>query len=133
MKKVATIILNRNLPTITDKLFNLIKKFNNKHTDIFVVDSGSLKKNKSKKTTWAADWKLAKIVSVVSLINGKLFKDSAELSLGDMKEVVAIYGEGGKDFTYKIASRVTIPVKPNINHLRSFNGLTNFLRSISSV
>jgi len=60
MKKVATIILNRNLPTITDKLFNLIKKFNNKYTDIFIVDSGSLKKNKSKKTTWSANWKMAR-------------------------------------------------------------------------
>ena len=49
MKKVATIILNRNLPTITDKLFNLIKKFNNKYTDIFIVDSGSLKKINQKK------------------------------------------------------------------------------------
>lgn len=60
MKKVATIILNRNLPRATDNLYKKIKKFNNKTTDIFIVDAGSLKKNISKYTTWVADWKLVK-------------------------------------------------------------------------
>ena len=43
MTKFATIILNRNLPNITDKLYRRIKKDND--TDIFVVESGSKKKN----------------------------------------------------------------------------------------
>ena len=40
-KRVATIILNRNLPIVTNKLYEKIKKYNHKFTDIFVIDSGS--------------------------------------------------------------------------------------------
>jgi hypothetical protein len=58
MKKFATIILNRNLPKVTDKLFNQIKKYNK--TDIFVVESGSKSNNFSKYVTWVADWPDAK-------------------------------------------------------------------------
>tara|TARA_B100001027_G_scaffold216638_1_gene193614 strand:+ start:5898 stop:6722 length:825 start_codon:yes stop_codon:yes gene_type:complete len=60
MKKTATIILNRNLPKVTLTLFNKIKKYNKKYTDIYIVDAGSQKKLISKKTTWRADWKEAK-------------------------------------------------------------------------
>ena len=41
MKKVATIILNRNLGILTNKLYEKIRNFNNKYTDIFVIDAGS--------------------------------------------------------------------------------------------
>ena len=56
-KKVATIILNRNLGILTNKLYEKIRNFNNKYTDIFVIDAGSLKKNKSKYTTWSVKTK----------------------------------------------------------------------------
>ena len=46
--KVATLILNRNLPKITDSLFNKIKKKNNINNDIYIIESGSDKKNLSK-------------------------------------------------------------------------------------
>mgnify|MGYP001262510066 CR=1 FL=1 len=59
-KKTATIILNRNLPIPTDKLFNKIKKYNKDYTDIFIVDAGSQSKLISKNTTWVANWKSAK-------------------------------------------------------------------------
>ena len=58
MPEIATIILNRNLPEITDKLYTSIKKNNN--TDIFVVEAGSLKNRLSKHVTWHANWKSAK-------------------------------------------------------------------------
>ncbi len=58
MSKFATIILNRNLPKITDKLYRRIKKDND--TDIFVVESGSKKKNYSKYATWVANWQSVK-------------------------------------------------------------------------
>ena len=60
MKKVATIILNRNLPQVTNLLYENIYKHNKKYTDIFVVESGSDEKNMSKYVTWNADWKEAK-------------------------------------------------------------------------
>jgi hypothetical protein len=60
MKKVAVLILNRNLPNVTEKLYRKIKKNNGNLVDIFVIDSGSLKNNISKLTTWKADWKSAK-------------------------------------------------------------------------
>ena len=43
MEKLATIILNRNLPLVTNTLFNTIKKYNKNYTDIFVVEAGSKK------------------------------------------------------------------------------------------
>ena len=56
MRKVATIILNRNLPTVTDKLVSHIKKYDGHITDVFVVEAGSDKDKLSKNTTWHADW-----------------------------------------------------------------------------
>ena len=58
--RVATVILNRNLGTITNNLYKKIYKYNKKYTDIFVIDSGSDVKKKSKYTTWSANWKKAK-------------------------------------------------------------------------
>ena len=58
--RVATIILNRNLGIITNNLYKKINKYNKKYTDIFVIDSGSDVKKKSKYTTWSANWKKAK-------------------------------------------------------------------------
>ncbi len=58
MPEIATIILNRNLPEITDKLYKSIKK--NNITDIFVVEAGSQKNRLSKYVTWHARWKSAK-------------------------------------------------------------------------
>ncbi len=52
MKKIAVLILNRNLPKVTDKLYETILRNNKKLVDIFIIDSGSNKKNISKYTTW---------------------------------------------------------------------------------
>ena len=57
MKPVATIILNRNLPKVTDKLYSRIKKHEGYMTDIFIVEANSLKKNLSKYATWYANSK----------------------------------------------------------------------------
>ena len=54
-KRVATIILNRNLPKVTDKLVSHLKKYNGKYSDFFVLESGSDKKNLSKNYTWWAN------------------------------------------------------------------------------
>lgn len=56
MKKTATIILNRNLPTVTDRLYELLNRNNSDQTDIFVVESGSSKENLSKYCSWWANW-----------------------------------------------------------------------------
>ena len=55
-KRVATLILNRNLPKPTDNLFNHLKKFDGDLTDIFVIESGSDSNNLSENCTWYADW-----------------------------------------------------------------------------
>ena len=60
MKPVATLILNRNLPEVTDKLYQHIKKFDGKITDIYVIESGSDKGKLSKYVTWHANWASAK-------------------------------------------------------------------------
>ena len=57
MKSIATLILNRNLPKVTDKLYMKIKKNEGYLTDIFVIEAGSSKKNLSKYTTWYANSK----------------------------------------------------------------------------
>ena len=59
MNKIATIILNRNLPNPTNKLVENLRKNNNGLVDIFVVEAGSDKDNISKYCTWHADWKEA--------------------------------------------------------------------------
>lgn len=55
MKRVATIILNRNLPKITNKLYEHIDKYDQDMTDIFVLEAGSDPDNISKYCTWYAD------------------------------------------------------------------------------
>ena len=60
MKKVATIIINRNLPKVTDRLYNSIKRNNPDITDIFVLEAGSDEKNLSKNTTWHVKTKQVK-------------------------------------------------------------------------
>jgi len=52
MKPIATIILNRNLPEVTDRLFNYIEAQDGQLTDIFVVDAGSDDDKLSAHTTW---------------------------------------------------------------------------------
>ena len=53
-KRVATIILNRNLPEVTNKLYSMLKKYNQKESDFFILESGSDKKKLSKNYTWWA-------------------------------------------------------------------------------
>jgi len=55
MKKIATIVLNRNLPDVTDALCDQLLKHNNDVTDLFVVESGSDKKNLSKHCSYWAN------------------------------------------------------------------------------
>jgi hypothetical protein len=51
-KSIATIILNRNLPAETDRLYERLSKHSGDVSDIYVVESGSLKSNLSKNHTW---------------------------------------------------------------------------------
>ena len=52
MSKVATLILNRNLPEITDRLCEHIRKYDGDITDIYVVEAGSDPDKLSKNCTW---------------------------------------------------------------------------------
>lgn len=60
MKKVATIILNRNLPEVTDSLCAHIERYDSEYTDIFVVEAGSDDGRLSNHATWHANWPEAK-------------------------------------------------------------------------
>ncbi len=60
MKPIATLILNRNLPKVTDRLYRKIRSNDGDITDIFVIESGSSKKNLSKYATWHANSKVVK-------------------------------------------------------------------------
>ena len=60
MKPIATLILNRNLPKVTNKLYRTIKKNEGNITDIFVIEAGSSKNNLSKFVTWHANTKTVK-------------------------------------------------------------------------
>ena len=51
-KQVATLILNRNLPEITNKLYEHIQYFDSESTDIYVIEAGSNIGNLSKYKTW---------------------------------------------------------------------------------
>lgn len=55
MKSIATIILNRNLPEPTDKLYDHLVKYDGKETDVYVLEAGSDKDKLSKHFTWYAN------------------------------------------------------------------------------
>lgn len=54
--KVATIILNRNLPEVTDALCEHLQQFDGDVTDIYVVEAGSNDDTLSRHATWHATW-----------------------------------------------------------------------------
>lgn len=56
MAEVATLILSRNLPEVTDRLWERVQAHNNGETDIFVIESGSSQDKLSRHTTVWADW-----------------------------------------------------------------------------
>jgi len=60
MARVATIILNRNLPEVTECLYDHLKKFDSNSTDIFIVEAGSDVSKLAKHCSWHADWEDAK-------------------------------------------------------------------------
>ena len=55
MKKVATIILNRNLPAVTERLYEHLEKYDGDLTDIYVVEAGSDAGKLSRYSTWHAN------------------------------------------------------------------------------
>ena len=62
MKKCCTILLQRNLPEVTNKIGDQILKYNSEITDFYVVESGSDDNMLSKftKNTFHANWKDAR-------------------------------------------------------------------------
>lgn len=56
MKRVATIILNRNLPDVTNRLNEHLMMHDGDSTDVFVVEAGSDPERLSCHATWHADW-----------------------------------------------------------------------------
>jgi len=56
MKRVATLILNRNLPDATDCLVEHLIKYDGDLTDVFVIEAGSDQDKLSHYSTWHADW-----------------------------------------------------------------------------
>ena len=55
MKRVATIILNRNLPEPTNRLVDHLKQFDDEHNDIYVLEAGSEEELLSENYTWHAN------------------------------------------------------------------------------
>ncbi len=55
MKSVATIILNRNLPDVTDRLYEHLVQHDGDLTDIFVVEAGSDADKLSRYASWHAN------------------------------------------------------------------------------
>lgn len=56
MSKVATIILNRNLPDVADSLYDSLARIDGPRTDIYVVEAGSDDDKLSRRATWHANW-----------------------------------------------------------------------------
>ncbi|MBI4351709.1 MAG: hypothetical protein HY550_09735 [Elusimicrobia bacterium] len=57
MKRAAVIIINRNLPEVTDRLYRFIKRNDGDVADVFVIESGSDPDKLSRYHTWWANWK----------------------------------------------------------------------------
>jgi len=56
MKRVATIILNRNLPDVANRLYEHLQRHDGDATEVFVVEAGSDRDRLSRYATWHADW-----------------------------------------------------------------------------
>ena len=56
MKRVAAIILNRNLPEVTDSLCCHLQHYDGSLVDVYVVEAGSDTARLSTHTTWHAQW-----------------------------------------------------------------------------
>jgi len=56
MKRVATVILNRNLPDVTNRLCEHIIHYDGHITDVYVVEAGSDPEHLSRYTNWHANW-----------------------------------------------------------------------------
>ncbi len=78
-KKTATIVINRNLPDVTDNLVNHLIEYDGDFTDIFVIEAGSEKNNLSKHTTWHID-------DNFTTINGLRYPRGVNLSIKKMYE-----------------------------------------------
>lgn len=59
MKPVATIILNRNMPKVTDALYEHLARNDGDMTDVYVVESGSDAGNLSRHASFVANWEQA--------------------------------------------------------------------------
>ncbi|MBF0141508.1 MAG: hypothetical protein HQL74_14660 [Magnetococcales bacterium] len=59
-KNTATIILNRNLPAVTDSLYDSLTRNNGHVTDVFVVEAGSDDDKLSRHCSWHANWEQAR-------------------------------------------------------------------------
>lgn len=58
--KIATIVLNRNLPDVTDQLCEKLIQVENNASDLYVVEAGSDPQRLSRFCTWHADWPQAR-------------------------------------------------------------------------
>lgn len=56
MKPCATLVLNRNLPDVTNRLVDHLLKWNADTTDIYVIESGSTPEGRSRHGGFVADW-----------------------------------------------------------------------------
>jgi len=56
VKRVATIILNRNLPEVTNSLYEHLMYHDADLTDVYVVEAGSDPERLSRYVTWYANW-----------------------------------------------------------------------------
>ncbi len=56
MKRVATIILNRNLPEVTNALCDHVRQYDGDCTDLYVVEAGSDPARLARDVSWVADW-----------------------------------------------------------------------------
>ena len=64
MSRVATIILNRNLPEPTDRLYEHLIKHDGTDTDVFVLEAGSDTENVSQYCTWHVNDMLGNVLSL---------------------------------------------------------------------
>ena len=64
MKRVATIVLNRNLPEVTDRLCEHLERNDGDCTDVYVVEAGSDDGRLSKYATWHATWPEARTLGL---------------------------------------------------------------------
>lgn len=103
-KPIGTLVLNRNLPDVTDRLVEHLEKWNADVTDVYVIESGSEPGQRSRHRSFVADWPEARA-------NGLRFARGFNFGLLELEKVQSYR------FYFLVCQDSVFPAEPTLVEL----------------